>query len=136
MSDLSCALFVLWLGQELACYECACGRFWGIVPSILSRMKEFVEVIRRLQAERLTRDPHLTRAVRVFDLHKGEELFVIMAVLHKILLGAKTEPMLTILRDIADMRRAIFEDANRVNYLEWIRLISNALEGKQKSQLT
>jgi hypothetical protein len=125
MSDLSCALFVLWLGQELACYECACGRFWGIVPSILSRMKEFVEEIWRLQAERLTRDPHSTRPVCVIDIHKGEELFIIMAVLQKILLGAKTDPMLTILRYIADMIRAIFEDANRVNYLEWIQFISN-----------
>ena len=96
-------------------------------------MKEFVEEIWRVQAERLTRDPHLTRPVRVIDLHKGEELFVIMAVLHKILLGAKTEPMLNILRDVADMRCAIFENANGVNYVEWIRLISNALEGKQKS---
>lgn len=139
MLKLSCVLSVLWLGQELAYYECACGRPWGIVPNILSRMKEFIQLIWRQQAETLHQDPHLAHPVRVIDLHKGQELGVIMSVLHKILFGAKTDPMVTVCGNIEKISRAILTDANRVNYLEWLTFIDNALirlGGNHKSELT
>lgn len=88
-------------------------------------MKEFIQLIWRLQAAKLNQ--HIASPVRVIDLHKGPELCVIMNVLQKILFGAKTDPMLTIFGNIEKMSRDIFTDANRVNYLEWLTFISNAL---------
>lgn len=110
--------------HEQIIYVCNCNKAWAVLPSLLSRIKYFLDLISRKQKSANSQAGGNPTAVRVDELIYARELLLKM---QQMLQPTRSPVLRCIHIMVAQMLINIYTDPNAVNFQVFVDKIDNAV---------